>query len=186
MWSGSICKKMTIRAEFLLCFAPPVSKGGDEEKRRSAKGNSKPDSLMHRTRLDREEVLSWGKSFKALIESKDGRAVFRSFLKKEYSQENILFYEACEELKQLTDDQEIFDKARNIYDDYISTWSPREVSLDSVLRDEIQERMINPDKDMFNNANDHIYNLMLRDSYPRFKTSDIYRAALDESRTGYV
>ena len=111
--------------------------------------------------------------------------MFREFLKKEYSQENILFYEACEDLSQLTDEQAIFDKARTIYDDFVSTWSPREVSLDSVLRDEIQERMINPDKDMYKNAKEHIYNLMMRDSYPRFKTSDIYKTALEESR-GYV
>lgn len=55
-----------------------------------------------------------------------------------------------------------------------------------MIRDEIQERMINPDKDMFKNALDHIYNLMMRDSYPRFKTSEIYRAALEGSSDGYV
>lgn len=85
----------------------------------------------------------------------------------------------------LENEDEIFDKTRTIYEDFISTLSPREVSVDSAIRDEIQEKMINPDKDIFKNAKEHIYNLMLRDSYPRFRNSDIYRAALEESR-GYI
>lgn len=92
-----------------------------------------------------------------------------------------MFYEACEELNDLEDEQEIFDKARNIYDNFIPSWTPREVSLDSVIRDEIQERMINPDKNVFKDAKDHIYYLMMRDSYPRFIVSEIYRTALEHS-----
>lgn len=112
----------------------------------------------------------------------DGRELFRIFLKKEFSQENILFYEACEELDLLVDEQEIFEKTRLIYEDYVSTLADREVSLDSVIRDEIQVRMINPSKDMFKSAREHIYNLMMRDSYPRFKNSEIYRKTLDDCR----
>jgi len=108
--------------------------------------------------------------------------LFRIFLKKEFSQENILFYEACEELDLLVDEQEIFEKTRLIYEDYVSTLADREVSLDSVIRDEIQVRMINPSKDMFKSAREHIYNLMMRDSYPRFKNSEIYRKTLDDCR----
>lgn len=111
----------------------------------------------------------------------DGRIIFLRFLTKEYSEENLLFYEACTELSQLTDDQEIFEKAKNIYKTYVSIWATSEVSLNSELRDEVQERMISPDKDTFSNAIEHVYNLMQTDSYPRFKLSDIYRAALKES-----
>jgi len=186
-----IAKKMTIRAEFLLCFAPHSRRCGlrrgenrlSDSKR--SKKLSSSDSLDMKPRLNLEEVIEWGKSFKSLLSSKDGRKVFSEFLKKEFSQENILFYEAVEELTLIQDEDEIFDKTRTIYEDFISTLSPREVSLDSTIRDEIQEKMINPDKEIFKNAKDHIYNLMLRDSYPRFRNSDIYRAALEESR-GYI
>ena len=57
-----------------------------------------------------------------------GRRVFRSFLRCEYSEENILFWLACEELKQERSPELIEEKARIIYEDYVSILSPREVS----------------------------------------------------------
>ena len=55
--------------------------------------------------------------------------MFREFLKCEYSEENILFWMACEELKNETDAAVIEAKCRSIYDDYISILSPKEVSV---------------------------------------------------------
>lgn len=56
-----------------------------------------------------------------------GRKIFRDFLRCEYSEENILFWLACEELKQETNPEAIEEKARYIYEDYISILSPKEV-----------------------------------------------------------
>lgn len=56
-----------------------------------------------------------------------GRKVFRDFLRREYSEENILFWLACEELKKETNPEAIEEKARFIYEDYISILSPKEV-----------------------------------------------------------
>lgn len=56
-----------------------------------------------------------------------GRKVFRDFLKCEYSEENILFWLACEDLKQESNPEMIEEKARAIYEDYISILSPKEV-----------------------------------------------------------
>lgn len=58
-----------------------------------------------------------------------GRKVFRDFLRCEYSEENILFWLACEELKKETNPEAIEEKARFIYEDYISILSPKEVCL---------------------------------------------------------
>ena len=56
-----------------------------------------------------------------------GRKVFRSFLRHEYSEENILFWLACEDLKKERSPEMIEEKARVIYEDYVSILSPREV-----------------------------------------------------------
>ncbi|RWS07389.1 regulator of G-protein signaling 20-like protein, partial [Dinothrombium tinctorium] len=61
--------------------------------------------------------------------------VFRDFLKCEYSEENIMFWLACEDLKRETDPVVIEEKAKEIYEDYISILSPKEVSLDSRVRE---------------------------------------------------
>lgn len=53
--------------------------------------------------------------------------MFRDFLRGEYSEENIMFWLACEELKRETDPDAVEEKARFIYEDYISILSPKEV-----------------------------------------------------------
>lgn len=58
----------------------------------------------------------------------EGKKVFQDFLRCEYSEENILFWSACEELKQEKDSKNIATIARDIYEDYISILSSKEVS----------------------------------------------------------
>lgn len=61
------------------------------------------------------------------MKSPAGRNVFREFLRTEYSEENMLFWLACEELKNECNKHTIDEKARMIYEDYISILSPKEV-----------------------------------------------------------
>ena len=56
-----------------------------------------------------------------------GRQMFKTFLRSEYSEENMLFWIACEELKHESVPDVVEEKARSIYDDYISILSPKEV-----------------------------------------------------------
>lgn len=76
-----------------------------------------------------EEVRSWGSSFDKLMRSAAGRKTFREFLISEYSEENIAFWLACEQLKRENNPEKIEEKARYIYEDYISILSPKEVSI---------------------------------------------------------
>nr|CAG4645932.1 EOG090X0IBZ [Lynceus sp. MCZ IZ 141354] len=122
-----------------------------------------------------EEVRSWGDSFDRLMKSFVGRKVFRDFLKCEYSEENILFWLACEELKQESNPEVVEEKARLIYEDYISILSPKEVSLDSRVREVINRNMVDPNPHTFDEAQLQIYTLMHRDSYPRFVNSPFYK-----------
>lgn len=61
-----------------------------------------------------------------------GRKLFREFLRSEYSEENMLFWLACEELKTENNPELVEEKARLIYEDYISILSPKEVGEDAV------------------------------------------------------
>lgn len=124
------------------------------------------------------EVKSWGETFERLMGSESGRKVFRSFLRCEYSEENILFWLACEDLKKEHSPEIIEEKARVIYEDYVSILSPREVSLDSRVRDIINRNMIAPSQHTFDEAQLQIYTLMHRDSYPRFVNSPQYKNLL--------
>nr|XP_006816283.1 PREDICTED: regulator of G-protein signaling 20-like [Saccoglossus kowalevskii] len=126
----------------------------------------------------RDEIKSWGESFDRLMKSAAGRDSFREFLKSEYSEENLLFWLACEELRHQTDQEIIEEKSRLIYEDYISILSPKEVSLDSRVREVINRNMVDPTQHTFDDAQQQIYILMHRDSYPRFINSQKYKQLL--------
>ncbi|XP_005390622.1 PREDICTED: regulator of G-protein signaling 17 isoform X2 [Chinchilla lanigera] len=75
-----------------------------------------------------DEVLSWSQSFDKMMKDPAGRNLFREFLRTEYSEENLLFWLACEDLKKEQNKKVIEEKARMIYEDYISILSPKEVA----------------------------------------------------------
>ncbi|KAL0200848.1 hypothetical protein M9458_004035, partial [Cirrhinus mrigala] len=118
-----------------------------------------------------EEVRLWGQSFDKLMHCPTGRSAFRQFLRTEFSEENMLF---CKE----TNKSVIEEKARIIYEDYISILSPKEVSLDSRVREVINRNMLEPTSHTFDDAQLQIYTLMQRDSYPRFMNSPVYKNLL--------
>ena len=108
-----------------------------------------------------------------------------------------MFWQACEDLKLESNTDKIEEKARLIYEDFISILSPKEVSpfgasqilfylhcysfsdlqvsLDSRVREIINRNMVEPTPHTFDEAQLQIYTLMHRDSYPRFINSPAYR-----------
>ncbi|XP_042552079.1 regulator of G-protein signaling 20 isoform X2 [Dipodomys spectabilis] len=151
--------------------------------------NQRPTGTSHEVRTDfpiceesptptLEEVSAWAQSFDNLMITPAGRNAFREFLRTEFSEENMLFWLACEELKKEANKSIIEEKARIIYEDYISILSPKEVSLDSRVREVINRNIGEPSSHIFDDAQLQIYTLMHRDSYPRFMNSTLYKDLL--------
>ncbi|CAJ0608884.1 unnamed protein product [Cylicocyclus nassatus] len=144
----------------------------------STVGTEKKPSSSTTDNLDKptyEVVYAWSQSFENLMKNKLGQKYFAEFLKGEYSDENILFWQACEELKREKNAEKIEEKARIIYEDFISILSPKEVSLDSRVREIVNTNMSRPSSATFDEAQNQIYTLMQRDSYPRFLSSQLYK-----------
>ncbi|XP_071202014.1 regulator of G-protein signaling 20-like isoform X3 [Salvelinus alpinus] len=76
-----------------------------------------------------DEVVSWRQSLKKLQESKTGQLAFREFLRTEYSEENILFWLACEEYKTITTSNEIAIAAKRIYTEFVQVDAPRQEAM---------------------------------------------------------
>uniref|UniRef100_UPI00358F1294 regulator of G-protein signaling 17-like n=2 Tax=Myxine glutinosa TaxID=7769 RepID=UPI00358F1294 len=133
-----------------------------------------------------EDVLSWAHSFDRMIFSPTGRALFQRYLRSEFSEENLLFWLACEELQGESEPSTVQEKARLIYEDFISILSPREVSLDSRVRESIHAAMANPSAHMYHEAQLQIYTLMHRDSFPRFLASPMYRQCVSSASASAV
>lgn len=91
-----------------------------------------PYLWLYRVGPTLEEAHSWAKSFEHLIKSPNGRSNFRQFLKSEFSEENLMFWLACEELKKETNRTVVEQTVKQIYEDYVSVLSPKEVHLHTI------------------------------------------------------
>uniref|UniRef100_A0A665WK14 RGS domain-containing protein n=1 Tax=Echeneis naucrates TaxID=173247 RepID=A0A665WK14_ECHNA len=122
-----------------------------------------------------EDARSWTISFEKVMKSAAGRSCFRQFLRTEFSEENMMFWLACEELKKETNKTVVEEKVRQIYEDFISILSPKEVRWHhGRTEDLINRNMLEPTSHTFDDAQQQIYTLMQRDSYPRFINSATY------------
>uniref|UniRef100_A0A8C3G588 Regulator of G protein signaling 16 n=1 Tax=Cyclopterus lumpus TaxID=8103 RepID=A0A8C3G588_CYCLU len=132
-----------------------------------------------------EECLRWKKSFEKLLSSKYGLCAFTAFLVSEFSEENILFYFACEEYRRTKSTTKLQAKAQKIYDEFIGSDAPREINIDHETRDITRDNMLMPSSSCFDPAQHKIYMLMAKDCYPRFLRSPTYRDLVSsESITG--
>ncbi|TSS97516.1 Regulator of G-protein signaling 21 [Bagarius yarrelli] len=125
-----------------------------------------------------EDVTVWSESIEKLLESSAGMHAFTEFLKSEYSEENILFWLACEEYKKISCRTEMTCEANRIYSEFVQTEAPRQINIDCKTRATITKNISEPDLSTFDMAQALIYRLMTRDSYPRFLKSDLYQALL--------
>ncbi|XP_038860432.1 regulator of G-protein signaling 21-like [Salvelinus fontinalis] len=125
-----------------------------------------------------EEAETWGESVDKLLCSKSGQAAFRQFLKSEYSEENILFWLACEDYKKIKSLPEMISSANRIYSEFVECEAPRQINIDCGTRENITKNISQPSLTSFDAAQKLIYSLMARDCYPRFLKSDIYQDLL--------
>ncbi len=58
---------------------------------------------------------------------KGGQTAFRDFLKSEFCEENLDFWLACEEFRMFDSPEELTREAAIIYEEFISTDSPKQV-----------------------------------------------------------
>lgn len=118
------------------------------------------------------EVEKWKESFSQVMSSETGRAVFTSFLKSEFSEENMDFWVACEDYKK-TNPSKLATRAKQIYQQYVEADAPKEVNLDASTREETKQNVENACPACFDEAQRMIYTLMEKDSYRRFLRSKL-------------
>ncbi|NXW81479.1 RGS11 protein, partial [Alopecoenas beccarii] len=109
-----------------------------------------------------------------------GRAQLLEFLKKEFSAENLSFWEACEELR-YGEQSRIHEIVDSIYQQFLAPGATRWVNIDSKTMERTLEGIKTPHRYVMDDAQMHIYMLMKKDSYPRFLKSELYRNLLAEA-----
>ncbi|XP_041126743.1 regulator of G-protein signaling 4-like [Polyodon spathula] len=128
-----------------------------------------------------DEVQRWDESLENLINNEDGLTSFITFLKSEFSEENIEFWMACEDYKKIKLPSKLTPMAKNIYEQYVAVQSPKEVNLDSSTREETSRNLLEPTTACFDEAQRRIFLLMEKDSYRRFLKSKLYQDMVQQT-----
>lgn len=133
----------------------------------------------------------------------DGCALFRAFLAREYSEENVEFWIACEEYRSKNrSKRQMVHKAKKIFDQFLAVRAPKEVrgprfdqtihtesvfqvNIESSLRADVQASLSPPttstshsnvpNKSLFDEVQRKIQSMLESDSYVRFLQSDLYQ-----------
>ncbi|EGW04359.1 Regulator of G-protein signaling 11 [Cricetulus griseus] len=127
-------------------------------------------------------VERWSFSFRELLDDPMGRGHFMDFLQKEFSAENLSFWEACEELR-FGGQAQVPALVDAVYQQFLAPGAARWINIDSRTMECTLEGLRQPHRYVLDAAQLHIYMLMKKDSYPRFLKSDIYKGLLEEAVT---
>ncbi|NXE87569.1 RGS9 protein, partial [Menura novaehollandiae] len=122
-------------------------------------------------------VERWAFNFNELIRDPKGRQNFQLFLKKEFSGENLFFWEACEDLK-YGDQSKVKEKAEEIYKLFLAPGARRWINIDGKTMGITVKGLEHPHRYVLDAAQTHIYMLMKKDSYGRYLKSPIYKEML--------
>ncbi|KAK7930214.1 hypothetical protein WMY93_006609 [Mugilogobius chulae] len=112
---------------------------------------------------DKNKSVDWKnpQDLDTLLSNKNTLHAFRCFLRSEFSEENLDFWMACEEYRMSPHKRTKVQGLRHL----------QPVNLDAETREALLSVMDAPSSDTFNTAQQRIFNLMAKDSFPRFLRS---------------
>uniref|UniRef100_A0A8D8U5U1 Regulator of G-protein signaling 7 n=2 Tax=Cacopsylla melanoneura TaxID=428564 RepID=A0A8D8U5U1_9HEMI len=131
--------------------------------------------------ISARRVRRWAFSLQELLKDPLGRDHFTKFLEKEFSGENLKFWEAVQELKCLPL-SEVPLKAEEIWSEFLAVDASCPINVDSRSHELTRKNIETPSRWAFDTAAAHVYHLMKSDSYSRYLRSDIYRDFLNGSK----
>lgn len=119
-------------------------------------------------------VERWSFSFFELLSDPRGRADFKVFLKKEFSGENMAFWEAAEELRWGTASS-MKEKAETIFKTFLAPGAPRWINIDGRTMGLTVKGLECPHRYVLDAAQTHIFLLMKKDTFYRYLKSPVYK-----------
>ncbi|XP_049867423.1 uncharacterized protein LOC126367750 isoform X2 [Pectinophora gossypiella] len=129
-----------------------------------------------------KRVQRWALSIEELVSDPTGLQEFTSFLRKEYSHENIRFWLAVMDLRRSSTKQ-IPTKLEEIYEEFLKPGAPCEINIDGATAEKVAEGLRSGSRYALDHAADHVYGLLLKkDCYPRFIRSDHFQRLLTEGK----
>lgn len=131
-----------------------------------------------------KRVKRWSLNVFELVKDPIGRQVLETFLESEFSSENLRFWISIQDLKNAPNGQTKV-KAKRILEEFLSAGAPCQVNVDSRTLDVTNKCLDESDSSprfAFSLAEEHVFTLMSKDSYPRFIRSQIYNNVLNAAQ----
>ncbi|XP_014826264.1 PREDICTED: regulator of G-protein signaling 9-like [Poecilia mexicana] len=119
-------------------------------------------------------VERWSFSLFELLTDLRGRDDFKIFLKKEFSGENLAFWEAAEELKWGTASS-MSAKAESIFKTFLAPGAPRWINIDGRTMGLTVKGLEHPHRYVLEAAQTHVFMLMKKDTFFRYLKSPTYK-----------
>ncbi|XP_059203906.1 regulator of G-protein signaling 9a [Centropristis striata] len=119
-------------------------------------------------------VERWSFSLFELLSDLRGRDDFKVFLKKEFSGENLAFWEAAEELKWGTA-ASMSSKAETIFKTFLAPGAPRWINIDGRTMGLTVKGLEHPHRYVLEAAQTHVFLLMKKDTFFRYLKSPVYK-----------
>ncbi|XP_015191300.1 PREDICTED: regulator of G-protein signaling 7 isoform X2 [Polistes dominula] len=126
-------------------------------------------------------VKRWAFGLQELLQDPIGREQFIRFLEKEFSSENLKFWETVQELKTFPQ-KDVNVKAGEIWNEFLCPDASCPINVDSRSFEITKRNLEKPDRWCFDIAAAHVYHLMKSDSYSRYLRSEMYKDFLNGSK----
>ncbi|XP_066587727.1 regulator of G-protein signaling 7 [Prorops nasuta] len=131
--------------------------------------------------ISARRVKRWAFCLQELLQDPIGREQFIRFLDKEFSSENLKFWETVQELKALPQ-KEVQIKAADIWNEFLAPDASCPINVDSRSYESTKKNLEKPDRWSYDVAAAHVYHLMKSDSYSRYLRSEMYKDFLNGSK----
>ncbi|KAK0160154.1 hypothetical protein PV328_007587 [Microctonus aethiopoides] len=126
-------------------------------------------------------VKRWAFSLQELLQDPIGREQFVRFLDKEFSGENLKFWDAVQILKTLPQ-RSVETTVNEIWNEFLGADASCPINVDSHSYEITKKNLDKADRWCFDVAAAHVYHLMKSDSYSRYLRSEMYKDYLNGSK----
>ncbi|XP_028969183.1 regulator of G-protein signaling 7 [Galendromus occidentalis] len=128
-------------------------------------------------------VRRWAFSLNELLRDPAGKEQFFQFLEKEFSAENLKFWDAVQDLRRQVHSKEVSTKVHEIWNEYLAPEANCPINIDSKSFEHTKTNVGGVcNRWTFEEAAAHVYQLMKNDSYPRYLRSAMYKEFLNGTK----
>lgn len=130
---------------------------------------------LRRSAIISPYVTDHNKNLKEIFENKELALYFREFLHQHFNNENLSFWLEVEEFQSRTEPGDLPKRAQEIFSVYLANGSELEVNVPAKVKKVIVEQLNSPTKNIFNMAQQAVWEMMATDCLPKFYASELYK-----------